>query len=302
MDRGEIEVEEERRVRKKRKPVLPTDREKHENESAHMANRSPCKKEDSRKHLENKPSLPRVAMDRGFLARSVDADLVRNTMLLQKLHSVAGARQVSFEAPVSHAVNCVANGLGRVLLKGVGSAAQTLVDPVWVGRRDCTMAEKSSKSLHESSGVGENDVRKIESSAKTNDPVLPEKFGCRGNSKGIVAPWVAGCVAHLLSRSEKRNVDHHARVRSKMRKCRDVLTQDGGAVDPGDERGETATLDPGRATGTSLGRTDANEECPSQGCTTSEQWQPARRIHDGEKLSLKPMMGHKKRYVSKSSI
>ena len=41
------------------------------------------------------------------------------------------------------------------------------------------MAEKSSKCLHQSSGAGENDVRKIESSAKTGDPVLPEEFGCR---------------------------------------------------------------------------------------------------------------------------
>ena len=39
---------------------------------------------------------------------------------------------------------------------------------------------------------GENDVRKIESSAKTNDPELPEEPGCRYNSKGIVPPLVAG--------------------------------------------------------------------------------------------------------------
>ena len=141
-----------------------------------MVKRSQCKTEDSRKHLDNKSSLPRVAMDRGFLAHSTDADLVANTMLIQKLHSVAEARRVSHEAPESHAVNCVlenldANGLGRVLLKGdIGSAAQTHVDPVWVGRDERTMAERSSKFLHQSSGVGENDVRKIESSAKTNDP------------------------------------------------------------------------------------------------------------------------------------
>ena len=99
MDRGEIEVEEERRVRIKRVPILPTDREKHENESAHVANRSQRKTEDSRKHLENKSSLPRVAMDRGFLACGTDADLVTNTMLIRKLQSMAAARQVSHEAP-----------------------------------------------------------------------------------------------------------------------------------------------------------------------------------------------------------
>ena len=63
--------------------------------------------------------------------------------------------------------------LGRVLLKGnVGSAAHTFVDPVWVGRGERTMAEKRSTYLHQSSGKGENDVRKIENLARTNDSVL----------------------------------------------------------------------------------------------------------------------------------
>ena len=280
MDRREIEVEEERRERIKRTPVLPTDRENHENGSAHVAKRSPCETADPRKHLENKSSLPRVALDRGFLACGTDADLVTNTMLMQKLHSVAEARQVSHEAPEPHAVSCVlenfdTNGLGKVLFEGVvGSAAQTLVDPVLSGRGERMTAEKSSKSSHQSSGVGENDVRKIESSVKTNDRVLPEEFGCRANRKGIVPswpPWVAGCVAHVLRRCEKH---HNVRARSRMRKFRDVLTRYGGTVDPGDERGELATLDTGRDTGTSLRRTDANDECPFQKCTTSEHWQP----------------------------
>ena len=106
MDRGEIDVEEERRVRTKRMPVLLTDREKHENESAHVANRSQCKTEDSFKRLVIGSSLPRVAMDRGFVACGTDADLVMNTVLIQKLHSVAEAHQVSHEAPEPHAVNC----------------------------------------------------------------------------------------------------------------------------------------------------------------------------------------------------
>ena len=182
-DRGEIEVEEERRVRTKRILVLPTDREKYENESTHVASRSQCKTEDSHKHLEIESSLPRVSMDRGFLACGTDTDLVTNTMLIQKLHNVAEARQVSHEAPEPHAASCVlenvdANGLGRVLLKeDVGSAAQTFVDPVWVGRSERMVAEKSSKYLHQSSGAGENDVRKIESSAKINDSVQPGEFG-----------------------------------------------------------------------------------------------------------------------------
>ena len=93
MDKFEIEVEEERRVRMKRMLVLPTDREKYESESTHVASRSQCKTEDSRKHLETESSLPRVGMDRGFLARSTDADLVMNTMLIQKPHNVVQTHQ-----------------------------------------------------------------------------------------------------------------------------------------------------------------------------------------------------------------
>ena len=106
---------------------------------------------------------------------------------------------------------------------------------------------------------------------RPNDPELPEEFGCRANSKGIVPPWVAGCATHVLHQSEKHR---SARTRLRMRKFGDVLTQDGETVDPGNERGEMATVNPVRVTGTSLGRTGANDECPSQKCTASEHWQP----------------------------
>ena len=167
------------------------------------------------------------------------------------------------------------------------------------------MAEKSSKCLHQTSDAGENDVRKIKSSAKTNDSVLPEEFVCRANSKGIVPPWVAECVTHVPHRSEKHE---NVRARSRLRKFRDVLTQDDGTVDPGDERGEMPTVNPLRVTGTSLGRTDTIDECPSQKCTTSEHWQPGVFSsptgvpRNGGKLALKPMMGHRRKYVSKSLI
>ena len=95
MDRGEIEVEEERRVKMKRMRPLKTDRENHDNESAHVANRSRCKTEDSGEHLENESSVPRVAMDRGFLAHGADADLVTNT----KFFRSSTARSPSVRCP-----------------------------------------------------------------------------------------------------------------------------------------------------------------------------------------------------------
>ena len=101
--------------------------------------------------------------------------------MIQKLHSAVEARQVSHEAPEPHAVSRVlenldTNDLDKVLFEGVvGSAAQTFVDPVWVGRGERIMAEKRSMCSHQSRGAGENDVRQIESSATTNDSVLPER-------------------------------------------------------------------------------------------------------------------------------
>ena len=153
------------------------------------------------------------------------------------------------------------------------------------------MAEESPKCLHQSSCAGENDV--------------PEEFGCRANSKGVVPPWVAGCTMRVLHPSEKhRNV----RTRSRVRKFRGVVTQGDRAVDLGDELGDMATVSPARVTGTSLGHTDVNNECPSQVCTASEHWQPGVSSsptsvpRNGRKLALKPMMGHRRKYVSKSFI
>ena len=194
-------------------PVFPTDSEKHESKSTHVASRSQCETEDSRKHSELESSLPRVAMDRGFLARSTDADLVTNTMLTQKPHNTAEAHQVSHEAPDPHAVNCAVenldtNGLCRVFLKrSVGSAAQTFVDPVGVGRGERMMEEKSSKCLHQSSGAGENDVREIESSAKTNDPDLPEEFGMQSQLQrhcSAVVCWMCDACAPSVREASQR--------------------------------------------------------------------------------------------------
>ena len=71
MNRGEIEVEEERRVRAKRVPVLPTDKEKDESEIMHRTIRSQCETEDSHKCSPKESPVPRVTMDRGSFAHDV---------------------------------------------------------------------------------------------------------------------------------------------------------------------------------------------------------------------------------------
>ena len=126
------------------------------------------------------------------LLRRTDADLVMNTMFIQKPHNVAEVCQVSREAPEPHAVNCAledldANGLGRVL----SLTPRHPLTQIGSDEGERMMAEKSPKCLHQSSGAGENDVRKIGGSVKTDDPVLPEEFGCRANSRGTVPPvWL----------------------------------------------------------------------------------------------------------------
>ena len=176
VDRGEIEVEEERRVRAKRVPVLPTDKEKDDSEIMHMTSRSQCETEDSHKCL---PKVPRVTTDRRSFAHDVCADSVS----IQKIHSAAEACQVPHESSETRAVNgvlenFVTSRLGDVLLKrDVGSVIRMLVNPAWVGQGEKMMAVKSSKYSHQSSSTSENAVKVIETSVTTSDCVLPQWFG-----------------------------------------------------------------------------------------------------------------------------
>ena len=75
MDRGEVEVEEERRMSAKRVPVLPTDKKKDGSKIMHMTNRSQCEREDSNKCSPKESLVPRVTMDRGPFAHGVQRTL-----------------------------------------------------------------------------------------------------------------------------------------------------------------------------------------------------------------------------------
>ena len=69
-------------------------------------------------------------------------------------------------------------GLDKVLIKrDVGSAIRILVDPARVGQGERTMAEKSSKYLHQSNSVSENAVKGTETPVTTSGCVLPEWSG-----------------------------------------------------------------------------------------------------------------------------
>ena len=93
--------------------------------------------------------------------------------------------QVPHESPGTGAVNGVLEdldtcGLDEVLLKrDVGSVIRILVNPVWVGRGEKTMAEKCSKHLHQSNSMSENAAKRIETPVTTSDWVLPEWSGCK---------------------------------------------------------------------------------------------------------------------------
>ena len=147
MDRGEIEVEEERRVRAKRVPVLPTDKENDDSEIVHMTIRSQCETEDSHRCSPKESLVPQVTMDRGPFAHDVHTDPV----LIQKTHSAVDTCQVLHESSETLAVNGVRESLdtcclGEVLLKrDGGSSIRILVNLAWIGRGEKTMAEKSSK-------------------------------------------------------------------------------------------------------------------------------------------------------------
>ena len=261
MDRGEIEVEEERRVRAKRVPVLPTDKENDESEIMNMTSRSQCETEDSHKCSPKESPVPRVTTDRRSFAH-VCADSVS----ILKIHSAVEACQVPHETSETRAVtgvleNLVTSGLGEVLLKrDVGSAIRMLVNPAWSGQGEKMMAVKSSRYSRRSSNTSENAVKVTETTVTASDCVLPEWFGCKVENESIAPSRIVGCAAHVLSQSEKRSDDHNVRVRLRTRRSRAELMLKSETVNPKHVRGEMAKLNPSKATETFLDSTNRDDE------------------------------------------
>ena len=272
MDRGEVEVEEERQARVKvRQSSRQTKREEHE--VTHATFRSWCEAcvagratEDSHKRSATEPSVPLVAMDYGFLGRDTDVELATILVLIQRPHGAVGACQVLRKGPEPYAIDCVLAyldtwGLREVLLKADNEPAiQALVDAVRVRRGERTMVEKSPKYSHQSNGAVENAVRRIESLTRTYVCVLQEKLGYKVDSKSIVLPWLVRHAAYVLSRFVKRDDGRSAWARLRGKECDSPLAQVGETVDFKIVRGEMAKLEPRWATGTFLGRTDESDE------------------------------------------
>ena len=274
MDRGEIEVEEERRVSAKRVPVLPTDKEKDESDIMHMTNGSQCETEDSHKCSPKESLVPQVTMDHGPFTHGVHMDLV----LIQEIHSSVEACQVPHESSETRAVNgvlenLVTSGLGEVLLKrDVGSATRILVDPARFGREEKTMAEKCSKYLHQSNGTSENAVENIETTVTASDCESPEWLGCQVDSESA-APSQIGYTVRVLSQSERCRDDHNVRVRLRTRRSRAELLLKSETVNPEHVRGEMAKLNSSEATETSLDSTNRDGERMPRRRATRKQWQ-----------------------------
>ena len=171
MDKGEIEVEEERRVRAKRVPVLSTDKERStRSRMRRFAAGAKRVWQGVRQNIHHKrsatePSVPLVAVDYGFLGRDTDVDLATILVLIRRPHGAVGACQVLRKGPEPHAIDCVLAyldtwGLREVLLKADNEPAiQALVDAVRVRWGERTTVEKSPKYSHQSNGAVENAVR-----------------------------------------------------------------------------------------------------------------------------------------------
>ena len=310
MDRGEIEIDKERRVRAKRVLVLPTNKEKDESEIVHMTIRSQCETEDSHKCSPKESLVLQVTMDRGPFAHGVHMDPV----LMRKIHSAVETCQVLHESSVTRAVNGVLENLdtcclSEVLLeRDVGSAIRILVNPAWVGRGEKTMAEKSSKYLHQLNSTSENAVKSIETSVTASDCELPEWFGCQVDSESVTPSRIVGCAVHVLSQSEKRRDDHNVPVRLRTRRSRAVLILTSETVNPEHVRGEMGKLDPGKATETSLDRTNGDGERLPQRRTARKQWQRNAFTNftgvpkNPRELTREPMTENRKKFLSKSQI
>ena len=163
MDRGEVDVEEERQPRVTSAPVLPTDRERGMSRGATL--RSWCEAcvagraaEDSHIRSATEPSVPLVAMDYGFLGRGTDVDLATILVLIQRPHGAVGSCLVLRKGPEPYAIDCVLAyldtwGLREVFKADNEPAIQALVDAVRVRRGERTMGETSPKYSRQSNGA-----------------------------------------------------------------------------------------------------------------------------------------------------
>ena len=99
------------------------------------------------------------------------------------------------------------------------------VDEMEVERSEEAEVRGSPRCSHQSSGEGEDTVRKIESLTRIRDRVLREKFGRKVDSKSIASSRPDKQVA--LSQTEKRSDEHSTRSRVKSKECDGPLAQVG---------------------------------------------------------------------------
>ena len=105
MDRGKVEVEEERQARVKSAPVLPTERETFTKlRMRRFAAGARRVWQDVRQKI---PTNASVTMDYGFLGRDTDVDLATTMVLIQRPHGAVGACQVLRKGPEPYAIDSV---------------------------------------------------------------------------------------------------------------------------------------------------------------------------------------------------
>ena len=193
----------------------------------------------------------------GFLGRDTDVDLATILVLAQRPHGAVGACQVLRKGPEPYAIDCVLAyldswGLVEVTLKADNEPAiQALADGVRTKRGERTMVEKSPKYSHQSNGVAENAVRRIESLTRTYVYVLQRKLSYKVDSKSIILPWLVRHAAYVLSRYIKRDDGRSAWARLRGKECDSPLAQIGETVDFKVVRGGMAKLEPRWITGLS---------------------------------------------------
>ena len=263
MDRGEVEVDEDRQARVKSAPVLPTDRERDEHKVTHATLRSWCEAyvagratEYSHTRSATESSVPLMAVDYGFLGRDTDVALATILVLIQRL-------QREF-------VRCFAKAQSLVQLT---VRWHILTPGAW--EKCCSRQATSLPSRRSLTRFGSNVMRghwwnrvrstrisrmvrsrmQCEGSRASRAPacVLQEKLGYKVDSeRSILLPWFVRHAAYVFSRLAKRDDGRSAWARLRGKECDSPLAQQvGETVDFKIVRGEMAKLEP---------RTDESDE------------------------------------------
>ena len=207
-----------------------------------------------------------AALDYCFLWKDTDDETATVLVIVLKPHGAIGSCQVVKKGVEQFAVECVLAfldlwGVTEVLLKSDGEAAiQALVAEVKRRRSHPTLVEVPPKYSHQSNGLVENAVRRVESLVRTYVDVVEASLKVKVGAKSLVLPWVVRHAGFVLTRYALKTDGRSSWARLRGKEYASALASIGETVDYKLVRPTQGKLEPRWCSGIFLGRRDESDE------------------------------------------